>query len=109
MDTSREPFKATLKDCRVTLVLEGDLVDSDEIYSDFVEEIEAFDDLPPDATEVIVDASNARMTPEGITLWIEIIRDYLMNFKLIYKPAQLDVILKCDDRYDHPDSVFLDA
>jgi hypothetical protein len=41
-----------------------------------------------------------------IEIWIEAVRQFLAGCELVYAPSQLGLILKYDERYQHPKSTF---
>ena len=57
----------------------------------------------------IIDARGARLPRGGVEVWIAIVREYLAECLLSYLPCQLATNLKCDEKYDHENSVFLEA
>lgn len=97
-----EQFEITL--LRNRIVLHGDLDDSPRVPAvcrAALEKVGKFSSL-------IVEADDARVVPEGVTIWIEAVDQFLSGCELIYAPSQLRLILEYDERYRHPKTIFED-
>jgi hypothetical protein len=89
-----------------TIALHGDLTGSKSVYEHLANQL--WEASRSGHAKWIIKADDARITPEGVTSWIQAVHECLGNCQLLYKPSQLDVILQCDDRYQHRASTFED-
>jgi len=84
------------------IILGGDLDGSPQMLREFGEALRR----APKFSRMTVEAQDARITPEGVTAWIEGVQEYLMGSEMIYAPSQLGIILQFDSRYQHPASSY---
>lgn len=85
------------------LILRGDL-DGDAEVQAICEKVLA--KVPGLRRKYIVDAINARIVPEGVTIWIAAVSKHLPNTRLHYRDCQLADVLQMGTRYKHPKSTF---
>lgn len=88
---------------RDKIVLKGDIDSAHSVIRAACRE--AFANAPR-LSRFVIDAADARIIPEGVTIWIQITEDLLADFELVYAPSQLGMILQYDERYKHPKSFF---
>lgn len=56
--------------------------------------------------QLTIEASEAMISPRGVTAWIQAVEQFLMGCEIVYTPSQLGVILQYDERYPHLSSSF---
>jgi len=84
------------------IILRGDLDDSSDVLSKCRLVLENI----PKFSRLTVEADSARVVPDGVTIWIQAVEQFLMGCELVYAPSQLGLILQYDCRYQHPKSSF---
>jgi hypothetical protein len=85
--------------------LSGDLVGT----LDQAKQLKEFFSLVPKGQHTYeIDADNVRLSPEGVTAWINAVSDRLSECVLIYRSSQLSEVLQYDPRYTR-ESTFLEA
>jgi len=87
---------------QLELILVGDLVGYDAHLWYHLHRLES---LHPE--KLIVDASKARINPEGVEFWVKMVRSTLHGVPIEYKPSQLAHVLKYDDSYEPAHTIFL--
>src|SRR5437763_1195901 len=86
-----EQFEILIRPTR--LVLSGDLIRSPQVLAKCSEALSKIPLFP----RLSVDAHDVRLSPEGVTIWIEAVHSFLMGCELTYTPSQLGLILQYDD------------
>jgi len=101
------PFTCKWSDDGKTLVLKGDLdgsYESSEVSRKALAEVIKSEDT------FNIDATEARIVPDGVTTWIEAVEEALSDehskAKLHYKESLLCDLLQMDSRYKHAGSTF---
>jgi hypothetical protein len=84
------------------IILRGDLDDSSDVLSKCRRALENV----PKFSRLTIEADSTRVAPDGVTIWIQAVEQFLMGCDLIYAPSQLALILQYDSRYPHPKSLF---
>ena len=90
------------------IILRGDLDERPEVTQKCHAALKS---IPPDQKfSIIVEADQARLVPEGVSTWVDAVKQFLAGCELIYMPSQLGMILQYDDEYRkmQPDSLFKD-
>lgn len=80
--------------------LAGDLDGSPEVKKTLVALREEIRWKRPSISIIVVDSGDIRVTPEGVTDWLNFIARFRKNVQFIYLPSQLSLILDYDPRYD---------
>jgi hypothetical protein len=55
-----------------------------------------------------IDSEALTLVPDGVSLWIAAVHDYLPQCQLTYRTSQLAMVLEYDDRYRHRHTTFDD-
>lgn len=95
-----EPFQIYLDSN--TIAINGDVDGSPEMLNLCRETLSKLSAITP----LSIRASNARITPEGVTAWIHSVNEFLSSCELTYFPSELALLLRFDDRYRHSRSQF---
>lgn len=100
MELNTKPLEISIHNSRI--ILSGDLNDSPLVLTRLREFLKPI----PKFSQLVIEAQEAFITPEGVTAWIQAVEQFLMGCEIIYVSSQLGTILQYDERYKHPTSSF---
>lgn len=99
------PFAIEVRASEKKIILTGDLEPTVEVRNQCIKALQGISAASPDWS---IDASMARLPSGGVEMWIELVRDHLLQSGLTYHPSQLSLCLQFDDEYAHPKTTFED-